>query len=422
MRVIALIDGEHHPGVVRDALDTLAAEHELVGVWFVGGEEKVPAAVLAKPRAHYGRDVVVGDELPDTEADAVFDLSGDPVVSPDRRLALAAAALDRGLEYLAPGLRLSPPPVERIDSSVPIVSVIGTGKRTGKTAVAGHLATLLRGRGVEPVIVSMGRGGPPEPQLVRAGELLDAPRLLEIARGGAHAASDYLEDAALTGVATVGTRRCAEGPAGEVFTSNVAEGVRLALSTEPQAVILEGSGASLPPVATDRTICVTRGDEEALAGLGRLRITRAELVIVLGEPAVSLGYANAIRCALAPEPAGPVPPGARVAVFTTARVEHSEPMLAALARAGVEPALVSTALARRAELARDLERAAEERCDFFLTELKAAAIEMVAEHAAREGIPLAFIRNRLVARPGEPSPDVALWRLFEEAAGVGART
>ena len=58
MRVIALIDGEHHPQVVRDALDRLASEHEIVAVLFVGGEEKVPAAVLEEPRVHYGRDVV----------------------------------------------------------------------------------------------------------------------------------------------------------------------------------------------------------------------------------------------------------------------------------------------------------------------------------------------------------------------------
>jgi predicted GTPase len=139
---------------------------------------------------------------------------------------------------------------------------------------------------------------------------------------------------------------------------------------------------------------------------------------VLGEPAVSLGHANAIRCALAPEPAGPVPPGARVAVFTTARVEHSEPMLAALARAGVEPALVSTALARRAELARDLERAAEERCDFFLTELKAAAIELVGEEAQRRGVPLALVRNRPVSLAGEPDLDERLERLYDEASAT----
>jgi cyclic 2,3-diphosphoglycerate synthetase len=416
--VIALIDGEHHAGVVRAALDKLSGEHEIAAVLFVGGEEKVPAAVLADPVTHYGRDVVVGTDLPDAGAEAVFDLSGEPVLTPTRRLELAADALDAGLEYLAPGLRLSPPPAERIASPVPLVAVIGTGKRTGKTAVAGHLATVLRERGAEPVIVSMGRGGPPEPQLVPAGERLDAARLLEIARGGAHAASDYLEDAALTRVAAVGTRRCAEGPAGEVFDSNVGEGVRLALSLEPDVVILEGSGSSLPPVVADRTVCVTRGDTESLAGLGRLRLLRSQLLIVLDEKPVDVAHADTIRCELVPEPAGPLPDGARVAAFTTATPDGAERISAALERAGISPLLVSTSLARREQLERDLDEALRHDCDVFLTELKAAAIDVVAERADREGIRLEFLRSRLVARAGEPPVDEALWRLYEEVAAV----
>jgi cyclic 2,3-diphosphoglycerate synthetase len=413
--VIAVIDGEHHPGVVRDALDRLASDHEIVAVLFAGGEEKVPAAVLDDPRAHYGRDVVSGTELPQADADAIFDLSGDPVLTPERRLELAAASLDRGLEYLAPGMRLSPSPVEWIETAVPILGVIGTGKRTGKTAVAGHLASVLRERGAEPVIVSMGRGGPAEPQLVRAGEQLDLRRLLEIGRGGDHAASDYLEDAALTGVATVGTRRCGEGPAGEVFDSNVADGVRLALTLDPAALVLEGSGSSLPPVRTDRTVCVTRGEPAELAGLGALRLMRSQLVITLGDAGAEVRHPNVIRCELDPEPVDPVPADARVAVFTTAREDVAERIWAGLERKGVRVALLSTALARRGELERDLAHATRERCNLFLTEIKAAAIDLVAEHAERERIPLGFLRSRLAGLPGEPSPDEALWRLFEEA-------
>jgi hypothetical protein len=55
--------------------------------------------------------------------------------------------------------------------------VIGTGKRTGKTAVAGHWARLLRER--DPVIVCMGRGGPREPTLAEPTTSLDD--LLELA-------------------------------------------------------------------------------------------------------------------------------------------------------------------------------------------------------------------------------------------------
>jgi cyclic 2,3-diphosphoglycerate synthetase len=50
------------------------------------------------------------------------------------------------------------------------VAVIGTGKRVGKTAVAGHMARLLRENGRDVVIVAMGRGGPEQPELVTARE------------------------------------------------------------------------------------------------------------------------------------------------------------------------------------------------------------------------------------------------------------
>ena len=94
----------------------------------------------------------------------------------------------------------------------------------------------------------------------------------------------------------------------------------------------------------------------------------------------------AIRCELRPEPAEALPPGARVALFTT-RADSCD---------GVEPVVASTSLARRRELTADLDRAAAERCDVYLTELKAAAIDTVAERAAAEGARVVFVRNRPV--------------------------
>src|SRR3546814_3812832 len=54
--VIALIDGEHHPAAVRDALDSL----DPAWVIFCGGEEKVRAGVLEDAERHYGRPVELG--------------------------------------------------------------------------------------------------------------------------------------------------------------------------------------------------------------------------------------------------------------------------------------------------------------------------------------------------------------------------
>ncbi|MEX2196854.1 MAG: hypothetical protein WD844_16390 [Thermoleophilaceae bacterium] len=406
MRAIALIDGEHHPAVVRAALDAL----DPVGVVFCGGEEKVHAEVLDDATAHYGRDVALGPPaeslrrlVAETGARRVVDLADEPVLPPAAKLRLAALVLHLGLSYEGPGLRLSPPPSERIEFAGPKLAVIGTGKRTGKTAVAGHLASLLRDR--RPVIVSMGRGGPAAPQVADAGTGL--AELERIAAEGRHAASDYLEDAVLAGVPTVGCRRVGGGLAGEPHESNAAAGARLAASLGPGVIVLEGSGSCIPPVEADRTVCVVGDRADALDGLGVYRLLRADLVLV---PDPALVPEVALACPgetmafmLRAEPAGPLPEGARVAVFSTS----SAPVH------GLEPLVVSSALARRSELAADLDRAAAERCDVYLTELKAAAIDTVAVRARAEGARVVFVRNRPVGLDADL--DAALVRLADSA-------
>src|SRR3954471_6340742 len=340
--IIALVDGEHHPAVVRDALDSLERERGVAGVVFCGGEEKVGAAVLADPEPHYGRPVEVGDSpgaltralggggapaaalrglAAAGRAGALFDVSDEPIVPPPLKLRLASLALHLGLAYEAPGVALTPPHFARVDFDGPKLAVIGTGKRTGKTAVAGHWAKLLHDRGARPVIVSMGRGGPPEPQLAPAGTTLDD--LLAIAAEGRHAASDYLEDAALAGVAAVGCRRVGGGLAGEPYRSNVAEGAALAAAQSPGTIVFEGSGSCLPPVVVDRTVCIVGDARGALGELGPYRLMRADLALVMGGAEhLAADVAGFVpgrvgRCTLRPEPVEPLPPGARVALFTT---------------------------------------------------------------------------------------------------------
>ena len=167
---IALVDGEHHPAAVRDALDRIERERGLAGVVFCGGEEKLGRGSLEE---HYGRpvedDPEAGLRRLAPSAGAVVDLADEPVVPPTRRLALAALALHLGLAYEAPGARLDPPVYEPVDARAAKLAVIGTAKRAGKTAVAAHWAGLLRERGTDPVIVCMGRGGPAEPRTAPAG-------------------------------------------------------------------------------------------------------------------------------------------------------------------------------------------------------------------------------------------------------------
>ena len=392
MPVIALIDGEHHPSVVRVALARL----DLAGVVFCGGGEKLAPGSLEE---HYGMavetDVEEGLRRLAPRAEAVVDLADEPVVPASRKLRLAALALSLGLAYEVPGARLEPPRYERLGFDRPKLAVIATGKRTGKTAVAGHWATLLRELGADPVIVCMGRGGPPEPWLAEAAPTLD--ELIGIAEGGGHAASDFLEDAVIAGVRTVGCRRVGGGFTGAPVDSNVVAGAELAASLDPGCIVFEGSGASIPPVEVDRTVCILgAGRPEPFA---EYRVARADLV--LAAEGASEPPEEAVPFSLRPEPVGTIPADARVAVFTTGATEVS----------GIpDPVLVSTNLARRSALAGDLDRAVGERCDVYLTELKAAAIDTVAVRARAEGGRVVFIRNRPIGI------DDALVKLYRDAA------
>jgi cyclic 2,3-diphosphoglycerate synthetase len=389
---IALIDGEHHPAAVREALAGL----DLAGVVFCGGEEKLGPGSLEQ---HYGRrvetDPAAALQRLAPRADAVIDLADEPVLPASAKLRLAALALSLGLRYEAPGTRLEPPRYEPVDFAGPKLAVIGTGKRTGKTAVAGHWAGLLRDLGANPVIVCMGRGGPAEPRV--AEPPIGLEELIALAESGAHAASDYLEDALVAGVRTVGCRRVGGGFAGAPAESNVPAGAALAASLEPGAIVFEGSGACIPPVEVERTVCVFGvGGREPFA---EYRLARAELV--LAAASAPNPPAGSLRFELRPEPLEPLPADARVALFTTG----------APAVEGVEALVASTNLARRDALGSDLARAAAAGCDLYLVELKAAAIDTVAVRARAQGARVVFIRNR----PVGDGLDEALVNLYRDA-------
>jgi len=350
MRAVALIDGEHFPEVVRDALKELP--YEWVGAILVGGTEKLRAG------ADYGVPLVDGFD----GAEIVVDLSDEPVLGPVERFRWASRALAAGLPYVGADFRFDPPRFEPFE--LPSIAVIGTGKRVGKTAVTAHLARLLA-RDREVVVVAMGRGGPPEPELVTTPPTVED--LVALSRAGRHAASDHLEIAALSGVPTIGCRRAGGGLAGAVFTSNVLEGARLAAERKPDVVIFDGSGAAIPPIDVDRRVLVVGRGQEADQYLNTYRRLISDVVI---ENAQLRLRATA-------------PLAGRVAVFTAGATDVSH-LDADIVR-------VSTNLADRELLRHDLVDA-----DTYLVELKAAAIDVVAEHALAHGINVVLAANDLV--------------------------
>ena len=431
---MALIDGEHYPPVVRDTLERLRERYRLAGAVFLGGEEKLRepagdeelAALYGLPlrRAREGAAgggrrpaAAAGDALDallrETAASIVVDLSDEPVLGYRERFHLISVALARGARYVGADFEFSPPSLQRL-STAPSLAVIGTGKRVGKTAVSGFVARVLarryaRGPGV--VVVAMGRGGPAEPELLSDRESLGQGDLLAASRAGRHAASDHYEDAVLAGVTTVGCRRCGGGMAGSPFDSNVAEGVALAQGLPASLVVFEGSGAVLPPVSTEGVVCVSGAGQptDYIVGyLGTYRLLISDLVVLTmcEEPFSDAAHVAALRREIeAVKPGLKVVPtvfrprpqetvaGARVAFFTTAPPEAAAGLRTHLeAEYGAQVVAVSTDLARRPALREAVTKAAR-KADVFVTEIKAAAIDVVAEAAEAAGKRLVFCDN-----------------------------
>lgn len=437
---IVLVDGEHYPTAVADAIADLRAEGwEVLGAALVGGGEKL------RGEPEYGVPHVAppaGDPTPGgalraalamagPRVEYVIDLADEPVLVLEQRLVLIGIAASLGLCYITADTITEPPTFERIDA--PVLQVIGTGKRIGKTAVSAHAArvvdTHLGGDGAV-VVVAMGRGGPAAPVVVdRAGGPITIERLLEISRAGAHAASDYLEDAALTGLTTVGCRRVSGGLLGVPVRSNVPEGARIAAALDPTLVLVEGSGSCVPPVRADVTLLLatTERPQDLLGGLGPYRLALAHVLVVMGDdrdagrelvaqatahPSWSGTHAFAAR--LVPTPVGDVA-GKRVAAFTTAPEFVAPVVERELSRAGADVALVSCNLARREQLAVDLERAAAAKVDAIVVEIKAAAIDSVAEFADRSGIEVIFLDNVPRTHDDDADLDAVLRTLADRA-------
>src|SRR5215210_485637 len=325
-RVLAVIDGEHYAPVVRDALAGL--DHEVVAAFLAGGTEKLRGG------EEYGVPVVRDFDaaLAELGPELVIDLSDEPVLPPTARLLLASRALARGAVYEGADFRFEPPALAPFP--LPSLTVIGTGKRVGKTAVTGHVARLLA-RDREVVVVAMGRGGPAEPVVADVQPTLES--LLRLSRDGQHAASDYLETAALSGVVTIGCRRAGGGVAGAVMASNVLEGASLAAERDPDVVVFDGSGAAIPPVEVDARILVSGTGHDATSEFNAYRVLVSDLVVLVGagdaEAVRRLKDVPVVEAALRLRPVEPLA-GRRVAVFTTgdAPVEHLDADVVAVSR------------------------------------------------------------------------------------------
>ncbi|CAN5726131.1 cyclic 2,3-diphosphoglycerate synthase [soil metagenome] len=438
MRTLVLVDGEHFPPVVSAAIDTLPCRIPgcvVVGAALLGGTEKLRGGppALGVP--------LVGGPTPDDALvvglarfalELVFDLSDELVVDDRSRLRLACRVLAAGAAYQGADFRFDPPPRPTI-ATKPTVAVIGTGKRTGKTAVCAHLARVLAANGRPPVIVAMSRGGPAEPELVDPSTAdLSVAGLLALADAGRHAASDHLEDALVARLATVGTRRCGGGLAGAPFDDTFAAGVRLADARHEELLLLEGSGRAIPPVHADVTVCVVPADAdpELVTGYaGAFRLLLSDVVVItLAEASIDQplpdGMGDRVGTALErsiralvpgarvittvfwPVPVAPID-GRRIVFATTAPPRASDLLRSHLeANHGCTVVGMTHHLAEPSRLRADLEAMGE--ADILVVELKAAAIDVAARFGVERGMEVVFCDNRVVSiAGGEPFDELA---------------
>jgi len=436
VRALFLIDGEHYPPVVLDAMRSVEETFGVRGVAavFLGGTEKI------KDDADYGLPLVKGAdpvsavskalaEYPDT--DQVVDLSDEPVIGYRERMRIASVVLAAGARYRGSDFDLRPPDLRPV-STKPSLAVIGTGKRVGKTAISGYLARLLAREGFDPGVVSMGRGGPPRPEVIEGHKLeVGSEYLLEALERGAHAASDYYETAALSRVTTVGCRRCGGGLAGEPFVSNVLEGAEIANTLDTGITVFDGSGAAVPPVAVDRRILVAGAhqDPEYIAGfLGAYRLLISDLLLLTmsEEPMADKAKVDCIIEAVRgvkpeleviptvfrPRPVGDVE-GLRVAYVSTAPPAVLRKLADHLRdRHGCEVVAASGNLSDRRRLAEDLD--AMSGVEAYLTEIKAAAVDVVTRRGAEEGKLVFYCDNEPL---GEGIDAVLLGLAREAVAG-----
>jgi cyclic 2,3-diphosphoglycerate synthetase len=415
-KLAALIDGEHYPQINLDAIELLKKNFtgSFCGIVFLGGTEKL----ISEDLEHfYGCKVIrIGEldrdflkALDILKPDLVYDLSDEPVVNYMARMKIASYSFARKCSYMGPDFYFEYEP-KTLKVAGRSLLVIGTAKRIGKTAVSSYLAKTFSGKR-KTCILAMGRGGPVIPQVIKGSEIEITPDyLLSISRSGMHASSDYIEDALFSRVDTVGCRRCGGGFGGKFFLSNIAAGVKLCESLNPEITLVEGSGASVPAVITDRQVCVIGANQswESIVGyLGLYRILTSDVIFLTmceepfadsqkidflvqeirkAKPSVKI-----IKSVFRPEPLYSIK-NKKVFLVLTASSLIEEKISRYLEKEyGCQVVKASFNLANRQKLKAELEGFDD--YDVLLTELKAASVDMVTEHAYRTGKEINYMNN-----------------------------
>lgn len=427
-KMLCLVDGEHYLPVTKEAIDTLnKLEHiDISAAVFIGGTEKlrddseesyseklgVPVQFAKDKDIPY--DIIV-DMIRKYDIDTVMDLSDEPILDYPKRFKIACKVLNEGITYEGPDFKFEPTSQYEIMEK-PSITILGTGKRIGKTAVSGFVSRLIDKNGYEPCVIAMGRGGPEEPEIVHGEELeINAEFLLEQSEKGVHAASDHWEDALMSRILTIGCRRCGGGMAGEVFLTNMKQGAKLANKVDSKFAIFEGSGAAIPPIKTDKKIALIGANqpiENLTTYFGPYRVGLGDLVILTmcEEPMADKDKikkieefvadvnpdATVISTVFRPKPLGNLT-GKKVLFATTAPESVKDKLVEYLERNYDCEVIGTTAhLSNRPLLRQDIQKYIDE-AEVMLTELKAAAVDVATKDALSHGLEVVYCDNIPVA-------------------------
>ena len=446
-KMLCLVDGEHYLPVTQEAIDTLNnLEHiDVIGAVFIGGTEKlrddsedtyseklgVPVQFAKDKDIPY--DIIV-EMIRKYDADTVFDLSDEPILDYSKRFRIACRVLNEEITYQGPDFKFEP--ISQYDiMEKPSITILGTGKRIGKTAVSGYVSRLIDKNGYEPCVIAMGRGGPEEPEIVHGENLeINAEFLLEQSEKGVHAASDHWEDALMSRILTIGCRRCGGGMAGEVFLTNMKKGARLANGVDSKFVIFEGSGAAIPPIRTDKKIALVGANqpiENLTTFFGPYRIALGDLVILTmcEEPMCSdekirkieefVDEINpdvpVISTVFRPKPLDDIS-GKKVLFATTAPEEVKDKLVDYLEENfGCEVIGTTAHLSNRPLLREDMKRYMD-KAEVMLTELKAAAVDVATKDAIAAGLEVVYCDNIPVPISGSyPDLSQSILKLVDSA-------
>jgi cyclic 2,3-diphosphoglycerate synthetase len=233
---------------------------------------------------------------------------------------------------------------------------------------------------------------------------------LSLSNKGLHASSDYIEDALMSRITTIGCRRCGGGFGGKVFLSNVSEGAKIADSMNPELIILEGSGASVPDVGTFKTICVIGANqnwEEITGYMGIYRILISDIVILtncekpIAAPKEIDELENNIRI---------INPSAGIyrsifRPFPLGSIKNKKVVVAMTAKSIIKDRIkkyieksyhcsvvgFTFNLSNRILLKKELQSFTD--YDAILTELKAASVDIVTDFALKSGKEIIYMNN-----------------------------